>query len=320
MNNIFELRHNILTFYKKYDIIINYILKFLLGLFIFSRINNLADPTDELAYTLTGTQETVFLLLVSLIFTISPPSISLFLMSIVVAFQLSANVALAVLVFAILSLIIIFYARLAPKQSLLIVALLLGFYLRMPYAVVLFGGLYFGLGAIIAVVIGAAIWYFLPFLQEMSQTIVPLEEIDLFALPTTFLETFNQIFTQISTDFNWVLLGFVFSMMVLAVYLISLVGINYSKEIAVGIGAAVGMVCMIMVVFVTDLELNILGIIISSIFSAGIVLAIRFFDIVLDYNRVENVNFEDEDNVYYVKIIPKKQISKKQPTRRKELD
>jgi len=50
---------------------------------------------------------------------------------------------------------------------------------------------------------------------------------------------------------------------------------------------------------------HILVMIIGTIISAGIVYIIQFFRFSLDYTRVENVQFEDDDYYYYVKAVPK---------------
>ena len=41
METLIEVRQSLIGIYKKYDIAINYVMKFILGLFIFSRINSL---------------------------------------------------------------------------------------------------------------------------------------------------------------------------------------------------------------------------------------------------------------------------------------
>jgi hypothetical protein len=93
--------------------------------------------------------------------------------------------------------------------------------------------------------------------------------------------------------------------------LISLLAINLSKDIALGVGTVIGLICMIMVVAVTDVDMSVLGIVVSSVLSAGLVWAAKFFDNVVDYSRVERVKFDDEDNVYFVKIVPKVKASGK---------
>jgi len=305
MDSILNIRQNIINLYKRYDIAINYILKFIIGLVIFSRVNNIGLYHEQFDILFGSATQHIYLILLSLIFTILPHTLSLFLITLAITIQLSAVIEVAFFVFLILSLIIIFYARLSPRQSMLIIALIFGFYFRIPYAVVLYAGLYFGVLSIVPITIGVAIWHFMPFFGSLAQTTPIQAEFDIFEAPIAFLDVFGEIFSVLTNDFNWIIIAFVFAMMILAVHLISMVAMNYAKDIAVIVGSFIGMLCMIMVTVVANLGISIFGIIFSSIFSAATVWIIKFFDKVLDYKRVERVQFEDEDNYYYVKIIPK---------------
>ena len=309
MEQLIHIRQLIIGFYKKFEVIINYIIKFLVAMFIFSRINTLGMYREEFAILFDSAAQVAYLALASLLFTISPPAVALFLVAVAVTIQISAATEVAVFVFLLMVLLIVFYARLSPRRSMLILAIIFGFHFNIPYVVVLFAGLFFGLSSIIPIVLGTAVWYFLPFFTNLAETLAHttdiIADLDLFELPIVFMEVFAQIYTQLTTDFNWIVIGFVFAMMILAVHLISLISINYSKDIAIAVGTIIGMICMTMVVFVTDLDMSVPAIFISTFLSAIIVWIAKFFDNVVDYRRVERVTFDDEDNIYYVKIIPK---------------
>jgi len=300
-----NIRQIIIGFYKKFEIAINYICKFLIALFIFSRINALGLYSEQFDVLFDTAAGGAYLILISLIFTISPPTIALFLVTLAITIQLSAVLEVAVFVFLLLTLVIVFYVRLAPRRSMIILAMVFGFYFNMPYVVVLFSGLYFGLAAMVPIVLGTAIWHFLPFFTNLAQTTTTMGEFDLFEIPTTFMDVFNKIFEQLTTDFNWLIIGFVFAMVALAVYLISRISIDYSKDIALGAGTLIGIICTIMVVPMTDIDMSMGGMIFGFIISAAIVWIVKFFDNVMDYKHVERVTFDDEDNLYYVKIVPK---------------
>ncbi|MCL2396667.1 MAG: hypothetical protein FWC93_01235 [Defluviitaleaceae bacterium] len=304
MEQTIAIRQQIIGFYKKFEIAINYILKFLVALFIFSRINTIGLYREEF-YVLFETASFAYLALISLIFTLSPPAVALFLVALAITIQLSAVLEVAVFVFLLMMLLIIFYARLDPRRSMLILAMVFGFFFNMPYAVAMFAGLYFGISSMIPIILGTAVWYFLPFFTNLAQTTTIATEFDLFELPVSFMEVFGKIYEQLTTDFSWIVIGFVLAMVALAVHLISRIAINYSKDIAIAAGAVIGIICMIMVVTVADIDMSIGGIFLGSILSALLVLVVKFFDNVLDYKRVERVVFDDEDNYYYVKIVPK---------------
>ncbi|MCL2350115.1 MAG: hypothetical protein FWC67_01415, partial [Defluviitaleaceae bacterium] len=169
MEQLLTTRQNLIDFYKKYEVAINYILKFIIGIVVFMRIGVLGMYREEFNILFNGATGVAFTILISLIFTVSPPVLALLMVAGVVAMQLSLALEVAVFAFLLLLLIIVFYARLAPKQSLLILAMVLAFWLRIPYAVVLFAGMYMGIAAIIPVVLGTAVWSFLPLFTEMAQ-------------------------------------------------------------------------------------------------------------------------------------------------------
>jgi len=312
MEQLLRHRQNLIAIYKKYEIYINYGLKFLAALLVFWRVNSLGMYREEFFMLFNGATGVAFVMLVALIFTVAPPVMSLIMVAIVIALQLSLVLEVAIFVFLLLMLIVLFYARLQPKQCMLILALVFGFWLNIPYAVVLFAGLYFGLAAIVPVVIGVAVWNFLPFFTNLAQTRPIAEEFDLIELPTSFAEVFSEIYLVLTSDISWVIVGFVFAMMILAVHLISLLSINHSRDIALAVGAGIGFICMIMVVAIANVEMSLLGVILGSIVSFALVWVVKFFDKVKDYSRVENVLFEDDDNVYYVKIVPKARANDKE--------
>ncbi|MCL2575643.1 MAG: hypothetical protein FWE33_04340 [Defluviitaleaceae bacterium] len=311
MESFINMRQNLIDIYKKYEIYANYVLKFLAGLVIFWSVSSVGLYREEFSMLFNGATGVAFIVLLALIFSVSPSVLSLVIVAIVVALQLSLVLEVAVFVFLLLLLIIVFYARLAPKQCMLILAVVFAFYLRVPYAVVLFSGLYFGMAAIVPIILGVAVWSFIPFFIELARNRPPMLEFDLVELPTSIMEVFNDIYASLTTDISWVIVGFVFAMMILAVHLISLLSINRSRDIALGVGAGVGLICMLMVVAITDVDLSILGVFVGSIVSFGLVWVVKFFDKVKDYSRVEHVRFDDDDAVYYVKIVPKVKASSK---------
>jgi len=314
MEQLINIRQNIIDVYKRFEVMINYGLKFILALVVFLHVVQLGMYREEFSILFNGGTSFVFALLFAVIFTVSPPALGLFFASVLVTLQLSLVMEVAVFVFLFLLLIIVFYARLAPRQAMLILAVIIGFNLNIPYAVVLFAGLYFGVTAIIPVVLGTAVWSFLPLFTELARNTPVAGEMDLMELPVAFMDIFGQFYEIVTTNLAWVIIGFVFAMMILAVHLISMLSMARAKDIALGLGAFIGLVSMIMIVAVAEVPLTMVGIIVGSLVSVGLVFVAKFFDNVVDYARVERVKFDDDDNVYYVKIVPKvKAASTKQP-------
>ncbi|MCL2353890.1 MAG: hypothetical protein FWC69_04600 [Defluviitaleaceae bacterium] len=305
MIQLLSLRRNIIELYSKHGVIINYVLKFILAMVVFIIINTaIGLHREEFSILFTGATGIAFTFLVSLIFAVSPPVLSLFLIVAVLSLQLSAVLEIAVFVFLFLSLIMLFYARLSPKKAMVILAMVLGFYFHIPYAVVIFAGLYIGASAITPIILGTITWSFLPFLTNLAREVTVYNAASGDAGLINF-GVFAQIYEILTTNLAWLIVAFVFSMIVLAVHLISRLAINFSREVSIIAGGFLGLVSLMMIMIMSDINITFPSLIIGILISFGLVWVVKFFDKILDYGRVERVCFDDEDNIYYVKIVPK---------------
>jgi len=109
----------------------------------------------------------------------------------------------------------------------------------------------------------------------------------------------------LTTNLAWLIVAFVFSMIVLAVHLISRLAINFSREISIIAGCLLGLVSLMMIIIMSDINITFPSLIFGTLVSLGLIWVVKFFDKILDYGKVERVYFDDEDNIYYVKIVPK---------------
>lgn len=97
----------------------------------------------------------------------------------------------------------------------------------------------------------------------------------------------------------------IFSFIILITYFVKRMKFDYAHEVAVAAGA---LTC-ILGFLICDLKLDIseqIGVmILGTLVSALIALIAQFFRLALDYTGVEEVQFEDDDYYYYVKAVPK---------------
>ncbi len=307
MDQILLIRENTIFFYRRYETFINYILRFFAGLIILNIINSIGCYNEMFASLYEGPMAFPFLMLMSVLFMILPPTIANAMLAINMVLQISVSLEVSVFAFLMFILVLVFYSRLAPKKSFLIVAMILGFYFRIPYAVVLFAGLYCGLTSIIPITIGTYIWGLVPLFSNLvsQATAFSLDKIDIMETFNGFLETYKLIFEGLAKSFDALFTAFIFAMIIIAVYAVSRLAIDFSKEVAVGIGALIGVLGFVIGSIIINLNYSILSVFAFSLLSVVLVEIIRFFDIVLDYSKAERVEFQDDDNYYYVKVIPK---------------
>ena len=81
--------------------------------------------------------------------------------------------------------------------------------------------------------------------------------------------------------------------------------VNYATDISLMLGGLINIVGYIIMSLIIDLEINIFLLFLNTFISVLISFIIKFFDIMLDYKSIERVSFEDDENYYYVKIVPK---------------
>jgi len=309
MTGILLLRQKAEYFIKLYRNAFTFCFRIVAGIFIFSLINSIGLYSSTLNVLFKTPLAFPYLALSALLFAVLPPTLAYGLILIELVMQISSSAEVAAFVFLLLFCVIVFYARLQPKRSMLIIALIIGYYFKIPYAVVLFAGLYFGFDSIIPVAIGTFIYQFIPVFGDLTKASVASAPavFDIFSIPDRFLSVYGDFYASLTSGANmgWIYSAFWFAMVIVATRIISRLSFPRSKEIAVVSGGAFSVVCGAIGILTGGVNINIFGLLVSTLFSVIIILGVRFFDGVLAYEKAERVQFEDEDNYYYVKIVPK---------------
>lgn len=294
MDQIYQIRETIIAFYKSKEKIIFPIIKFLTWFIIFQFIS-------IMGYAKSLTSIPIGILFGIICTIISVQWVFLLIILLVTTHLVFVSVETAILIFAFLLIIYLLYIRLFPKQSLLIIAMLLAYFFKIPYLVPIFGGLFLGVSSIIPIAIGTIIWYFIPNIQ----TVVGMKSEEIMEMPNNLANIYMTIIQGIAKNQTAIISIMIFSIVILVVYIISKLSIDYSWYIAIGIGAGINLIGFLIGILIVDAEINIFGMLFSIIISMLIMFVIQFFYRVVNYSRVENVQFEDEENYYYVKVIPK---------------
>jgi predicted lipid-binding transport protein (Tim44 family) len=98
-------------------------------------------------------------------------------------------------------------------------------------------------------------------------------------------------------------------MVIIMVYVISRLAIDYAKELAIGLGCAAIIFGHLMASAFGGISVSMGQIILMTVICGALAWLGRFFDPMLDYKRAEYVQFQDDDNYYYVRLIPKIQMT-----------
>ncbi len=307
MGTLLMTRQRIISFYKRFESVILPAIKFFAGVIMFSIIGGIGFSTPSLSVFFEAPLNMPFVFLMGILTAFLPTTMFNLLVIINVAMALSSVLEITVSVTLFFVIILLFYARLAPKESLFVVATVFAFYFNMPHIVPLFAGLYFSLLSAIPIAIGTFIWSFTPVIKNLliKSAMTETSSLDLMELPKIFLELYNNVLPYIKNDREWIVISLIFGAVVFLVNVISKMPINYGRQAAVCCGAFVNILMFTVFSSMNVISTSLLGVVFGTLSAALFMLAAIYFEAVLDYNGAERVTFEDDENYYYVKVIPK---------------
>lgn len=292
MKELMKIKLAIKKFVGKNEVFIVPVLKFLLTFLALSRIN------AGVGY-MTRLSSTPITLIISLAGSFLPLNLTLVIIGlIIVAHMYALAMECAIVVLAILLVMYLLYFRFAAQDSVGGLLTPLSFVFHMPYVMPVSMGLVGTPSSMVSVASGVVVYKLLHFISENSETLASKDG-------ENMLGQFKVIVDALLGNKDMIVLAVSFSATVLVVYLIRRLSIKYAWLIAIGAGE----LTLFFVTLIANGALHagisigslFLGIIVSGIIN--VILCYFCFD--LNYNKIERVQFEDDEYYYYVKAIPK---------------
>ena len=308
---ILELRARILHFLQKFQLVVEPIVKFIVAFAVFRSINN-AIGHQTMLMSLPAE------LLLSLLGTFTPPVLLVLLAAVVSLIHVYvASPILAILVAVLMVILYCFIARFSGKYGYVVLAVPILFLLKIPYVVPLILGLVATPMAIIPTACGIIVYRMFVVISNVAlvEDAMGIEDI---------LLMYIDVIDRLLADKQMLITIGVFFVIILVMYLMRKLSMEYVFEISIAVGAIVCILGFLVADTVVQTELNIISMVFGTVGSLLIALVFQFFRLALDYTAVERVQFEDDDYYYYVKAVPKinltmpkrsvKRISAKQET------
>lgn len=293
---LLEIREIILKAYQKVRFIVNPVVKFLFSLLVFSYIN------QEIGFDARFTKISIVLAL-ALISAITPAGVLVLLaMALIVLHIYTACNFLAILLLMIFIIMYVALLRFSPKQIIAVVAIPMLAKYNLHYCVpILMGSISSPVG-ILPTIGGVALYHILDIIKEPAAREVEykMEEV---------VELFTEVFDKILDDKPMIIMMAVFSIVIAVVWFIRRFSFDYAFEISLGAGVMVNILGFLIADLKYDVTVSIGTLIIMSLISGVIAMLCDYMKRVLDYTAVERVQFEDDDYYYYVKAVPKVNIS-----------
>lgn len=323
MTSLLEFRQKIISVYSQYETYFELAWKFVTILLCLMSVNSLVGYED----TLSGAVPT---LIISLACTLIPSNAAAFVLALIILVHLYTLAMEAAVIGAILFLVLLLlYYRFSPKDSMLLFLYPVFRRAGIPYVLPIAGGLLYSPASGVTVAVGVVVDTFLRFIHD-NETAITSAAGQKAADASSGLDTDSLI-----TNFRFLIDGIVqdrgmliriiaMAAAAILVYTVRRLPIRYAWTLAAGVGAAVQLIVLLAGAIAYDTDISIGGSFIGVIVSFLIGVAISFFAFNLDYTRIENTQFEDDDYYYYVKAIPKnvvthpKRMIKTINTRRKQ--
>ncbi len=296
MAAILEIKERLKVIYGKYEIYIVPFLKFLLAVVTFSLVNKNLGYMQKL-------NNPAISIIAALVCSFMPSNMIIVLAAVFVVLHLYAlSIECALVVLVLFVLLLLLYFRFSPGDALAVLLTPITFMFNIPYLMpVVYGFIGTPLSAV-SVSCGVIVYYVLHYIKLNDTTLGNLDA-------ESAVSRFKFIVDNILANKAMILFIVAFTITLVVVYIIRRLSVDHSWTAALITGTVADMVIVLAGSAVMDTSITAGSVLIGSLASAVIAMCIEFFVFSVDYSRTEHVQFEDDEYYYYVKAVPKMNVS-----------
>ncbi len=291
---LFDIREKITSLYQKYDYLFKIVLKFLLVFFALNRVKGVLGYSDTMS-------RGAIILVMAIVAAFLPSSLMVIVVIGYVFLQLLSVSSLMALTILIIFLVLYsFCLRFSAEYNATVVAVPVLRGIGFPYVVPLGMGLFGNLLSVIPTACGVFAYYTLTVIKDNVITLQQAANVI-----DNPLVMYMEVLDKILKNPAMYVTMFIYAAVIISVYFVRRLNMDYSFEIAIGVGTGVMMLGFIVGSLKYDMGVGLVSVLLCSLISAVLVFVFLFFYRVLDYAATEHVQFEDDDYYYYVKAVPK---------------
>ena len=297
LTSIFEIRKKIIEGYGQFEYVIVPAFKFAVSFLLIQMINEHIGFNQGLTNQLLD-------VIIALICTLVPVNFMAGIMVILILAHLYTLSLETMIVGAVIFLLMfLLYFRFSPKDTIMILLLPLAFAAHVEYAIPVTAGLLFAPGSAVGVGFGVIIVKYLSFVEQ-NKAVLENSEIG----PAT-VDNFRNIIDALLQNRSMWILAAAFAAAVIVVYFIRRLETAHSWTIAIIAGNVMILFVLLFGDMQYDTNIDLNKVFLGTALSLAVELLVEFFCFMVDYTRIESVQFEDDDYYYYVKAVPKVTVS-----------
>lgn len=296
MTTLLIAKQYIRTFINKYEVYLTPILKLVLALISLMMINGKIGYMHRL-------DNVSVVLMVALMCSFMPMNFIVFVaaaFTVLHMYALSLECAMIALVLFIVMFLL--YFRFSPKDTLVVLLTPLCFMLKIPYVIPVAMGLLGTPASVVSVGCGVMATYLVNYIADSATALSAMETEDMVA-------KFRFIIDGFIGNKDMILIIAAFAITIILVYMIKRLSVDHAWTIAIVAGALADMMILLIGDLLFDTNVSIGGLILGTVAAVLIAVVVEFFAFHVDYSRTERVQFEDDEYYYYVKAVPKMNIS-----------
>ncbi len=297
MTTLLTFRDNIKGFYSRYDFILTPIVKFIMAFVIFVSLNSRFGYWHFL-------DNKMIIVVLALVCAFLPIEVMAGIGGVIIALQ-SVKVALDVGLLAVAVILIFYcaYMRFVPKTGIIVLIVPICFSLHLTYALPIILGFLVGPSAIIPTAFGLLLYYYEGCLSELVKVFAAATDED------TAVQGFQYVINAMIDNKAMMLIMAVSALVILITYCIYKLPVDHSFVVAFIAGGFFNVILYLLGNVLVLVEVDIASVVVGSVVGIVLALFIQFFKGVVDYQRTELLQFEDDEYYYYVKAVPKLSVS-----------
>ena len=296
MTTLLIAKQYIRTFINKYEVYLKPVLKLVLALISLLMINGKIGYMQKL-------DNVSIVLMVALMCSFMPMNFIVFVaaaFTVLHMYALSLECALITLVLFLVMFLL--YIRFSPKDTLVVLLTPLCFMLKIPYVIPIAMGLVGTPASAVSVGCGVMATYLINYIADNATALSAMETEDMAA-------RFRFIIDGFIGNKDMLLIIAAFAVTIILVYIIKRMSIDYAWTIAIAAGALADMMILLIGDLMFDTNVSIGGLLLGTVVAVLVAKVVEFFAFHVDYSRTERVQFEDDEYYYYVKAVPKMNIT-----------
>lgn len=299
---IYGLRENLIQLYKRQEFLLQSVFRFAVSLAVLLLLRAHLG-----AHISTGSALNSSLLnvIIALICSMLPPGFSAGILGLVLLLDLyKLSLEAAAIGAAIILVCLLVYFRFAPRDTMIMLLMPVAYALNLHYLVPILAGLLFGPGAVVPVIFGLLFSRYVLLVEGNLPALAGAgggESI----VGEQLITNFRSLVDGTVHDKLLISLAVAFVITVIAVCFIRRLAIVNAWHVAITAGCIIELVILLLCDMRLGTGIDLAYVFVGIVFSFVLAQIVRFFIFNLDYLRIENVQFEDEDYYYYVKAIPK---------------